>query len=129
MTAIGFLIILVISLLLSLLFVIVLSSRGPWGTFWTFFLILFLGIGAIGQWVDPVGPDVDGTRWASLLATGFILALMLAMAGTLGSRKQKRNALTGKITKDEPIANTRTKVLFWVLLAVFAFAIVIGVYF
>jgi hypothetical protein len=129
MAIIGFLIILIISLGLSYLFVIALNSRGPWGNFWTFFLVLFLGILAVSFWVSPIGPTIGEARWVQLLVTGVILALMLAMAGSLGSRKQKRNAITGKITKAEPYVNLRTRTLFWVLLAVFALSIIVGVYF
>jgi hypothetical protein len=128
MTIIGFLIILVISFVLSYIFVITLSSKGPWGNFWTFFLILFLGILAVSFWLIPVGPAFGGARWASLLVAGLILALMLAMAGVTEPKKQKRNAITGKIIKVEPESKIKLSAFFWILIAVFALAIIIGTY-
>jgi hypothetical protein len=128
MTVIGFLIILVISFVLSFLFVIALSSRGPWGNFWTFFLVLLLGLMATSFWITPVGPVFEGIRWASLLIAGFLLALMLAMAGVTEPKKRKRNAITGKIIKAEPESNYKTSVFIWVLIVVFSLAIIIGTY-
>lgn len=132
------------ALILALLFTMVFSlgfrNRGPWGSFWTFFLILFLSIWAASFWVSPAGPVYWGIAWVPLFFVGLLLALLLAAAipPSRPVRRAKRmNAVKphpnpdpdmddARITTDEEPALIALSAFFWIMLVVLAVAVIIG---
>lgn len=73
---------LLIAILLSVIFYYAFNIRGPWGSFWTFFLVLLLSVWAASLWVDPVGPIFWGIAWIPLFFVGLLFALLLAAIPT-----------------------------------------------
>lgn len=70
--------VLLFAVVLAWLFTGPLGRPGPWGGFWWFFLVLFLGTLAVAAWTDPVGPAAWGVAWAPILVAAFLIALLLA---------------------------------------------------
>lgn len=125
---IGILYLVSVSFLITLFFYYLLRSTGPWGSFWTFFIIILLAVFATEVWIGPVGPFFhDRIYWIPPLAVGVLIALLLA-ASTPGSKK--RNKL--KLQDREIAEKERTKIamgtFFWFLLMVLLVFIVVGFY-
>ncbi|MGZ3884638.1 MAG: hypothetical protein ACXVPD_10585, partial [Bacteroidia bacterium] len=51
---------LLIAICFTLIFSLGLKNKGPWGTIWFTFLILFLSAWAGFLWLKPFGPTVFG---------------------------------------------------------------------
>jgi len=61
-------------------FYYIFRARGPWGTLWSFLLILILvGLAAEG-WINPVGPVYWGVAWIPTLFVIILFALLLSAA-------------------------------------------------
>lgn len=52
--------------------------KGPWGSFWFFFLIIFLVTFSGVRWLRPAGYDFGGLFWIPSLIVALIIALLLA---------------------------------------------------
>lgn len=78
-----------IALIITLFFAYALSVRGPWGNFWTFFLILLLAVLAANLWIRPIGPNYQGIYWIPPIAAGFIVASILAASTPPSSPKSR----------------------------------------
>jgi hypothetical protein len=123
MEFIGILFALFIAMALTLIFALILKNTGPWGGFWTFFILLFfIALGA-GQWATSLGPSAWGYYWAPGLVSAIILALALAAASQASKNKHLKNRkeyLREKERDPEETGVTRIVIgsFFWVLLMV-----------
>lgn len=88
-----------IAVVIAVIFIVFLKKAGPWGSFWTFFIILFLGVLAASVWVRPVGPDLWGFYWVPGLLTGLIIAFLLAAAGSVASPPGGSDADDNKVNE------------------------------
>ena len=79
-----------VAIVISLLFAYGFGRRGPWGSVWVFFLILFLGIWAASLWVTPIGPLWYGIAWIDVFVIGLLLAFLIAAVTEVGSRERQR---------------------------------------
>jgi hypothetical protein len=70
---------LLVSLVLSTVFIAAFRKRGPWGAS-IFFAVVFLAAWAGGLWFPPLGPPMGGVYWLPFLIVGLIFALLLAAA-------------------------------------------------
>ena len=78
MTIIGILAVLLFSLLFTSVFVFGLGAKGPWGSGWTFFVIIALVLSTVTLWVPPAGPVWYGAAWVDLLITGLLISFILS---------------------------------------------------
>lgn len=85
----AFIAILIYALLIGSLFFFGLRKTGPWGSFWSFLLILFMGMWLADIWVTPYGPEYLGVAWLDLLIVGFLFALLLAAASPANYKHPK----------------------------------------
>lgn len=124
----GFFAAALIALILTITSVFFLGKRGPWGSIWTFFLVLFLTLWTVSIYVAPIGPVYWGIAWIPLAIAGLIVtALLIAamphadyapdesdvnIAGTNGQSNRSSSRGAGKF--------------FWVLIILFVMAIMIG---
>lgn len=117
--------IIVLALLIGLIFYYGFKSRGPWGSFWTFFLVIFFGIWIAALWVNPVGPIYWGVAWLDLIFVGILLALILAAASPL--KKKDFEDPEAKVTT-ERYNHTGAVVgaFFWIMLLFFVLAVIAG---
>lgn len=126
-----------IALFFTLLIRLAFKVRGPWGSFWSFALILLLGVWAASLWINPVGPVYFGVAWIPLFFVGLTLALVLAAATPTA---QEQEAIAVEQGQSHP-ANDAESVsrqrkqdtgmaaisgFFWIMIIVFAVAIVSG---
>jgi hypothetical protein len=123
------------ALVLTILLVI-LGTRGPWGSVWTLFLVLFLAMWVTGLYVNA-GPIYRGVAWMPILFTGILFAILLIAVVPDSSRNFFRRLKNGKVqsaNKEDNLSNlnsteinsTTIGAFFWILVTLFALAIIAG---
>jgi len=115
---------LLISSLLTVISVFLLRKRGPWGSAWTLFLVIFLALWTVSIYLAPVGPTYYGVAWAPLIIAGILLTLLLIVS--MPGANEWRDESVGpehRTKKDVPAKASR---LFWVFIFLLAMAIMIG---
>ena len=108
----------------------VFHSRGPWGNYWSSFLIMFLGIWAAQVWIEPMGPVYAGVAWLPLLLAGIYLSVLLIPVGSIPQDEpeqqnialQKQQAKQRKEDWTFGVLNAS----FWLLLLVFVLIVALG---
>lgn len=101
-----------IATLLTGILLLVFKNKGPWGSAWAFFLVLFLSIWTLTLYLRTMGPIYLGVPWLQLLLGGVLLMILLVAAIPPSIETERKPGKTGKI--------------FWILIAIFAFAILVG---
>lgn len=121
----------IIAIIITLLFVFAFSARGPWGTAWSFFLVILLVVWASSLWIIPVGPVYWGVAWIPLFFIGILFALLLAAIPTSDSEVRGRtrtdvNRDVTRPTREEATAANALSVVFWIFIGLMILAIFIG---
>lgn len=115
-----------IALLFSSLFFYGFRRSGPWSTFWSFLLVLFVGLAFATAWMRPVGPLWYDVAWVDMLVFGLFLALILAAASPTTPRPPRK---TGEMNTADVRPNdgfvVAMSIYFWVLIA-FAVLVAVG---
>lgn len=115
----------VIAIILVAIFSVAFNKRGPWGSAWSFFLVLFLGIWAISLWIRPLGIyAIWGMEWLSAMVIGVMLALLL-VAVIPPESTGTPTAIEGSLPEEKK-AVAVMGVFFWVLLFLFLIIIIAG---
>lgn len=119
-----------IALFFTLLLALALRMRGPWGSLWTIFLVILLGVWAASLWIEPAGPVYWNIAWIPLLTIGLILALVL-IAATPTANEQRRLSTEETDENSEASQNEKKTIaavsaFFWILLIILAITIIIG---
>jgi len=70
------------AVIVGVAFYYIFSTRGPWGTLWSFLLILILVGLAAEAWINPVGPVYWGVAWIPTLFVIILFALLLSAAAS-----------------------------------------------
>jgi len=94
----------------------VFKSTGPWGTFWSFLLILVLVGLAAEAWIEPVGPVAWGVAWIPTLFVIFLFALLLAAATPPRNRSVRDTATEPTTTPEEETAAVAVGGFFWIFM-------------
>lgn len=128
----GLLIILVIAFVVSVIASYGFKSYGPWGSFWIFFLILFLAGMSGSFWIDPTGPRFQGTAWVPITFVVVLFAILLIAATPAGARRKKTANVEAPIQAPGPVAEGQVShvvlgIFFWALLLLLAFSVLFGV--
>jgi hypothetical protein len=123
----GFFAAALIALALTVASVFFLGKRGPWGSIWTFFLVLFLTLWTVSIYVAPIGPVYWGVAWIPLAISGLIITVLLiaAMPHPGGPSREKENVTIPSDTNPNFGHGTGSK-FFWALIILFIIAIIIG---
>lgn len=116
----------IIALLLAAVFYYGFKITGPWGTFWTFLLVLIIGIWMVAALAEPVGPLWWGVAWLDLFVIGLLFALLLVAATPTERDRRRYKEYYG--TTDEETASSAVAVgiWFWVMILVFFIVIVLA---
>ena len=117
-----------LTLLIALAFTYLFRVRGPWGTFWTFFLVILLAVLVADIWIDPIGPYYRDVYWLPPLVVGILFALILAAASP-GKKDRKRVDQEGEEYKGDKVAFIALGVFFWFLLILLLVLAVTGLIF
>lgn len=123
MTILEILAILALALLLGGIFSLGFRRSGPWGSFWTFFLVIALTMLAVDAWNEPWGPVYYGIAWLDFLIVGFVIALILA-AGSPTPRA--RNVSTTEVAEEREIG-AAVGIFFWFMIICFIALILWGI--
>lgn len=126
-----------VAILISSLFYYAFNARGPWGSFWTFFLVILLIIWAASLWLRPIGPLFWGIAWIPLFFVGLLFALLLASLPSAHNRREDKRGdmIDEEIPVDRAEANRRQDLnrttatisgLLWAFMIILLLIILIG---
>lgn len=114
-----------IALVLTVTAVFFLGKRGPWGSVWTFFLVLFLTLWTISIYVAPIGPRYWGIAWIPIGIAGVILTVLL-----ISAMPHPRDATDQEVSvvpdAKHELPYRPVGKFFWVLIILLVIAIFIG---
>ncbi|MDX1629407.1 MAG: hypothetical protein R3345_11945 [Fulvivirga sp.] len=111
-----------LTLILTLLFVFALGSRGPWGSGWTVFLFFLLAIWAASIWIRPgLGPIYYDIAWVPVLIAGLIFFVLL-----LAVTPPRDRTTSYKEKEKEAVIAGGTMLFFWILLVIMAVLVALG---
>ena len=117
-----------VSLILTVVSVFFLKRRGPWGSIWIFFLVLFLTLGTVSVYITPIGPVYWGVAWFPITIAGILITILLIAA--MPHREYRSQDVDDNIAK--PVSNAELPAtpvgrFFWVLVILFVIAIMVGI--
>jgi len=116
-----------VALLLSLIFIGAFRTRGPWGSFALFFLIIFLAAWAGSIWIQPVGPLLWGVAWVPILAVALLMALLLAAVTHRGIAEDIKSEPVPETPPPEEVAVVAAiGLFFWIFIMGLLLVIIIG---
>ncbi len=117
-----------LALVVGLFFYYLFKYTGPWGSFWTFIIVLVLAGIAASAWIEPIGPVIYDVAWVPILAVVLLFALLLAAASPPRhrTRNQPREDLQKTTDKELPILAIST--IFWLFLVVLMIAAIAGLF-
>ncbi|HKK40474.1 MAG TPA: hypothetical protein VJ949_13720, partial [Cryomorphaceae bacterium] len=101
MTAIEVIGIVVIALLIGAIFFYGFKNTGPWGSLWSFILIIFLGVLFVDVLAEPVGPLWYGVAWFDLIFVGFLFAFLLAAATPTRPPRRDEQLVAEEVRSEE----------------------------
>lgn len=115
-----------IALVLTVVSVFFLRKRGPWGSIWTFFLVLFLALCTVAIYVAPIGPVYWGIAWIPITIAGIIITILLLAA--MPHHERSDVSPTEKVSQTPTDKSRVTPVgrFFWALIILFIIAIMVG---
>lgn len=126
----------IIALLIGAAFFYGFKIRGPWGSFWTFILVVTLGIILVTAIAEPLGPVWWGITILDMLIIGLLFAVILAAAtpGRADIERHQEYYASKRENKEEDHFETRVNtgtrfwsmVIFFILLAIIAIFIESG---
>jgi hypothetical protein len=128
MTALEIIGIVLIALFVGWIFYYGFKKTGPWGSFWSFILIIFLGTLFVDAWAEPLGPLYYGVAWFDLIFVGLIFAFFLAAATPRSPRKRDEQIIVEEAPAETGSAAAALGVFFWFLLIFFLIAIFFGIF-
>lgn len=130
----GILSVLLVAILISTIFFYVFNTKGPWGSFWTFFLVILFCVWIANLWIRPHGPLIYGIGWITLATTGLLVALLLAAMS--GHSRNKNVKVEKKQENPDPESegqyqsisrNTATlSGIFWIFMVILPIIIILG---
>lgn len=113
-----------ISLLLTGVFIFGFRKRGPWNSFLIFFVVVALGAWAGGIWFPEVGPPIWGVHWLPFFIVGLIVSLLLVVS--MPSTPRDTTVQLVKSGEREPETKKRLVlgVYFWLMVFVLVVLII-----
>jgi hypothetical protein len=138
MSVLGVIVAILLALTVGAIFHFVLKITGPWGSLWTFLLVLILVGVAAAIWIPPIGPYYLDIAWIPIVFVIFMFALLLAAATPTNrdkNRYQKQHTAEEaspypKKNSDGTDLATSTVVggFFWILLILMLIVILVGIF-
>ncbi|HYG01192.1 MAG TPA: hypothetical protein VD927_02050 [Chryseosolibacter sp.] len=121
---------LLVAMLITIISVSLFRRRGPWGSGWTMFLVLFLVLWAVSLYVRSFGPIYLGVAWFPIIIVGILLALLFAAVLPDANHwrdESLRETKSGRIANPEGgKPNAKVGKLYWVLIIMLVVFIVMG---
>ena len=66
---------LVMAVIIVAIVFFLIKNKGPWGSFWLFFVVEFFAIWAGSVWIDDI--DTTHVYWKPMLFTGVLVAMII----------------------------------------------------
>jgi hypothetical protein len=120
---------LLMSLLFTLLAVFVFERRGPWGSAWTVFLLLFLSLWVISIYIAPIGPVYQGVSWVPLLVATILIGTLLLVSFPDSNHWRDESIDSSSGTGEQQTKPVRVNSFFWILIILLITAIITGMMF
>lgn len=111
------------------------GSRGPWGSLWTIFLVLFLSVWLAGVHLGTIGPVYSGVAWMPLVVAGVLVGvcLMVVAPARTARRREGDQKLQQWIigdgngpSKGSALPGTTAGKFFWILVMLLVAVIIAG---
>lgn len=117
-----------LALLVGSFFYYVFKYTGPWGSFWTFLLVLIVAGFAGSVWIEPFGPALYHVAWVPILIVILLFALLLAAATPSNYRVgySRREHIPEAREEDAPVL--AISAVFWIFLIGLLIAALIGIF-
>jgi energy-coupling factor transporter transmembrane protein EcfT len=115
---------LVVSLILSWIFLRFVHEHGPWRRPWAFALVIFLFAWAGGAWVAPGLSSGWLTYWIPFVLVGLVTAVLIVTASPRHNLDSAEDI--DQFKREETAVLYSVTVLMWVLVAMAIAAIVTG---
>jgi len=129
MTFLEILLTILTALLIGVLFYYVFKTTGPWGSLWTFLLILVIAGLASAAWIEPVGPVVYDVAWVPVLFVILLFALLLAAATPLYPERTERAEIeAGAEPPERENAAVALGMFFWIFILFFLGIAIWGIF-
>src|SRR6056297_1118331 len=119
MTALEIIGIVLIALIIGSIFYYGFKKTGPWGSFWSFILIIFLGTLFVDAWAEPVGPLWYDVAWVDLIFFGLIFAFFLAAATPVAKPTPEERREIEEAPAETSGAAAALGIFFWFMLIFF----------
>lgn len=109
---------------IGVMFYYIFRYRGPWGTFWSFLLILILAGLAAEAWITPMGPVAWGVAWIPTIFVILLFALLLAAAAPPRPARRIREPVP---ETEEEAAVIALSGFFWIFMIFLLVAVIWGI--
>ena len=116
--------VLLITLVLTAIFVVGFRRQRTGQIIAMFFVILFLATWAVGLWIVPVGPKIFGVPWVSYLIAGLLMALLLTALVPLAKSRRAKDETTTE-SEEKTVAIAVFDLFFWILIIALIAAIIL----
>ncbi len=119
------------ALVIGLIFAYAFNVRGPWGSFWSFLLVLILAAFIAELWIPPIGPVYGGFGWLTTLFFVLLFALLLAAATPSRTTRSRADVETRQRVEEETEREAPAAALtifFWIMLVLFFVAILYAIF-
>ena len=117
-----------LALFLTAMFSYGFRMRGPWGSFWSFFAIIFLVVWASDVWVTLFGPYWNEVYWFPPLVVGVLVALLMASVTPRTKPPQGTKTHPPATRFESEAVAVTVGSIFWLLLVLLILSIVIGLF-
>ncbi len=115
---------------ITAIFALSFRTRGPWGSGWSFFFVIFLFVWASSIWVTPYGPVYSGIAWGPILFVGILVAFLLLAATPPHYRKWKKPSLekneANDLKKYPTSFSLAIDIFFWMVIGILLISILIS---
>lgn len=116
-----------LALIVGSFFYYLFKYTGPWGSFWTFLLVLILAGLAASVWIEPVGPMLYNIAWVPILIVILLFALFLAAVTPPRYSRERTMQENTMEPADEELPVLAISTIFWVFLFALLVAAAVGV--
>jgi hypothetical protein len=118
----------IVAVIISSIFYFAADARGPWGSFWTFFVIVLLAVWAASLWIVPFGYIYWEIAWIPLFFIGLVIAFLLAALSSTPPRFRRTSKGSDVVNASEEPERTYAAIglMFWLFIGLMLVAIIAG---
>ncbi len=115
------------AIFIGTLFYYVFKFSGPWGTLWSFLLVLIAAGLAGAAWIEPVGPVFYDIAWFPIIFVIVAFAILLAAVTPPNIRRGLESDEEGSGTLRKEAPYVVLSGFFWIFLVLLIFVAILGI--